>query len=690
MKIVLQDGIKDCGICSLLSIIKFYKGDISKEFLREITHTTKDGVTLYNLQEAAKTLGFDTVALTGDIKDIDINNLPCIAHVNINKNYKHFVVIYDIDLNKNKITIMDPAKGKRILTLAEYNLLTSTNYLFLKPNKKLPIIRKKNIIYRLIKSSLNNNKSIVFLITLLTFIYFILNILTSFHFKYLLEYSINYNISNNITTLSILILIIYLIRNINLSFRNILNSKWLTLLDIDTTTNTFKQILLLPYLYFKNRTTGEVIQRLKDLNVVRTYLSNLFCIISTDLICIIIFFIIMFRLNKELILIIILFNILTIFLLILINKRKKKILIKNYRSEDSINTYIIQSLSNVDTVKGNHLEKRLIDTFNLKYKTYIENAYNYNNLNIQIDLIKNSIDNIMYIFIYGLGSYFVINKSLTLSTLILYQTFINYFNTSFIRIIKLVEDYSSYKVSLDRVEELYMLNEEDFKNNYFYLPYILDGDIFFHKLNYKVGYKEIFNNLNLKIKKGEKILLSGESGCGKSTLVKMLMRYIEIPFGVLSIKGIDINHYHLENIRKNITYVTNNEYLYNDSIKNNITMYKEYTESEIEEVCDICLIKDIIKNQELGLEKQIEENGFNFSNGERQRIILARSIIKKSSIYIFDEALGGIDINKEKKILENIFKYLSDKTIIVISHRFNNKKLFDRVLKLENGKINEN
>ena len=86
----------------------------------------------------------------------------------------------------------------------------------------------------------------------------------------------------------------------------------------------------------------------------------------------------------------------------------------------------------------------------------------------------------------------------------------------------------------------------------------------------------------------------------------------------------------------------------------------------------------------------IEENGFNFSSGEKQRIFLARSIIKKTNIYIFDEALGQIDINREKQILEEMFKYLKDKTIIVISHRNNNKKLFDRVLKLEKGKINEN
>ena len=169
----------------------------------------------------------------------------------------------------------------------------------------------------------------------------------------------------------------------------------------------------------------------------------------------------------------------------------------------------------------------------------------------------------------------------------------------------------------------------------------------------------------------------------------MLLRYIEVDFDKISISGIDINHYHLENIRSNITYVTNSEYLFTDTLKNNILLYKEYPEEEFLKVTKLCLVDDIIKNEDTKFDTLIEEDGFNLSNGERQRIILARSIIKRTNIYILDEALCGIDILREKKILENIFKYLEDKTIIVISHRFNNKKLFDRVLKLDKGKIYE-
>ena len=234
-----------------------------------------------------------------------------------------------------------------------------------------------------------------------------------------------------------------------------------------------------------------------------------------------------------------------------------------------------------------------------------------------------------------------------------------------------------------------MIHIDKFIGNYYYLKYKLQGKIEIRNLNFRIGNKIIFKNLNLEINQGEKILISGASGSGKSTLVKMLLRYIEVDYGNIRIENIDINHYHLENIRTNISYITGNEYLFSDTIKNNILMYKNYNEEDFEKVCKITLLDDIIKNNNIKYDSLVEENGFNYSNGERQRIILARSIIRKSSIYIFDEALAGIDINREKKILTSIFDYLKDKTIIVISHRFNNKKLFDRVLKLENGRINE-
>lgn len=687
MKVVLQDGAKDCGICCLLSIVRYYGGEVSKEYLRKITNTTREGVNLYNLLEASKSLGFDSIGVKGKLEEINVNNLPCIAHININKKYKHFIVIYKMDNKKKTLTVMDPAKGKKQLSYSEYNLLTTNNYLFLKPIKKIPIFRKKQVIYKNVKDLLIKNKNYLILILITTINYFLLNIITSYHFKYLSELVIKNNLSINIIKISLTVGSLIIIKNVLSFIRNIILYKWNSIFALEITTFTYKQILLLPYLYFKNRTSGEVISRFKDLQTVRDYLTNIFCILTTDLISIIIFTTIMIKYSFKLTLII---NITFIFISIIIlirNKRKKVNLKKVKNSEDIINSYIIQGINNVDTIKGSHLEKRLIDKFIINYKVLSENVYNYLKYLEKEIMIKDSLKDIMTIIIYSLGSYYVIINKMSLSNLILFQSFISYYIVNYQNIINTISNYNSYKISLERIEELFMIEEENFKNNYFYLPYTLNGNIEIRNLNYSIGTKVIFDNLNLKTKKGEKILLSGESGTGKSTLVKMILRYIETNFDSIKIDNIDINHYHLENIRSNITYVTNNEYLFNETIKNNICMYQEIEEEKLQEIVNMTYVSDLLKDKTL--DTIIEENGFNISNGERQRIILARAIIRNSNIYIFDEALSQIDINKEKKILENIFKYMKEKTIIIISHRFNNKKLFDRVLKLSKGKIIE-
>ena len=172
MKVVLQDGIKDCGVCCLLSIIKHYGGNVSKEYLRDLTNTTKNGVTAYNIIETAKKLGFDSYALCGDLEEIDANNLPVIAHVIINKSYKHFIVIYKIDFLNEKVLVMNPAKGKEILSFSEFKLESSSNYIFLKPIKKLPTFQEKKIIRNTIIKYILKNKQLLIYLIILTIFFF--------------------------------------------------------------------------------------------------------------------------------------------------------------------------------------------------------------------------------------------------------------------------------------------------------------------------------------------------------------------------------------------------------------------------------------------------------------------------------------------------------------------------------------
>ncbi len=689
MKVVLQDGSKDCGICALLSIVRYYGGDVSKEYLRELTNTTRNGVSAYNLIEGAKKIGFDSQGVAGDMTKIEKNNLPCLAHVVVNKNYKHFVAIYEINFEKGQILIMDPAKGKRILSLAEFRLMSTNNYIFLKPVKKIPFLVNKNIVKKTIINEFQSNKKLYFILTILIIIYFILNIIVAFHFKYLLSFAVEYNVSKNIFIISFVIFFCYIFRVISQYLRDILLYKISSVFDEKITLKTFKQILSLPYLYYKNRTTGEVITRLKDLVNVKGFLIRLFNFMVTDVISIIVFSIFLFSISKKITLITMLFMALLCIFILIRNKKKKRIYSLIKKREEKVNSYLIEALSNVDTIKGGHIEKRLADKFLILYKDLLEKGYEFTKFSEVNIFFKEHIKDILLIIVYGFGCFLAIRGKKDLGDILLYQSFLMYFMNSIMRGIDLIEEYENFKLSLNRVEDLYVLENEKFMGSYYYYNYVLDGDICFNNLSFKYNYKKILDSVCLNIKRGEKVLLTGESGSGKSTLVKILMRYLEIPYGVCSISGIDINHYHLENIRKNISYVSSNDFLLTDTLYNNITLERDCSEEEFYNVCSITKVDEIVEKRNGDYNLLVEENGFNFSNGERQRIILARYLLRNSNIYIFDEAFGQIDTLKEKDILKDLFEYLRDKTIIVISHRLNNKKLFNRILKLVEGKIIE-
>ena len=688
MKVILQDGIKDCGICCLLSIIRHYGGNCSKEYLRQLTNTTKNGVTAYNLVTASESLGFSSIAMKGELESLNKSSLPCISHVIINKSYQHFVVIYDIDIKANKIVIMDPAKGKRLISTSEFKLMSSNNYIFLTPNKKLPNFQENKEIKETISCFFNEHKKLFLTILYLNLSYFLFHILSAFHFKYLLNFSIEYKVSNNIMIISLIVGVIYILKEISAVLRNILITKYSELLDYKITLKTYKQIILLPYLYYKNRTTGEILSRIRDLSYVKGYTVKLFTVCSTDIFTSFIFIVLLFNINKILT---ICSMILFIFLIILniLQKPKLKSKIKKYnRREEKLNSYLVEVLSCMDVIKGMHTEKLVMDKLKIKYQNFLESVYKLSLTQELFTYFSNNINALFQVIILGLGSYEVIRTNLSLGQLIIYQSILTFLNTSIFNIVNLVHDYPNYILAKQRIEDLFNIKREkfvisDFNNNYSLKK------IKYQNLSYSYNSKPLLKNINLIINSKDKILLLGPSGCGKSTLVKLLMRYLEIPFGMISINNMDINHYNLDSLRSNITYISQQEFLFSDTLYNNITLGKDYSKEEVDKVIKLTLVNELVDNNSLSYNQLVEENGLNFSGGERQRIILARSILKKSDIYIFDEALSQIDILKERKILKNIFEYLKDKIIIIISHRYDNNDLFNRIIKLEGGILSE-
>ena len=359
-----------------------------------------------------------------------------------------------------------------------------------------------------------------------------------------------------------------------------------------------------------------------------------------------------------------------------------------YQKTSSTNSYMNEAIINIDTIKGMNIENYVLDE--LHEKNFMQNKASFKlfkSLNKEV-FIKDLFYDIFMIIIMYIGLISVRDNKLDLATLITFTTLLNYFVEPIKNIVGMNLLYHNAKESLRRVEELYLIPDEDKKiNDKFRIDHFI-GNINFKNVTYSYDTKNnIIDKLNFVIKHGEKVLIYGESGTGKSTVVKLLTKYLDNYKGKIYIDDIELSNMSLYDIRSKLCYISQKEGLFNDTIYNNITLGKEINYKDFLKICNLTLVSEMVEEKKIDYNYLLEENGFNLSGGERQRIILARALLKESDIYIFDESLNAIDIEKEKTILKNIFKLLKKKTIIVISHRFNNNDLFDKKIEILKGNL---
>jgi len=681
---VLQDGPKDCGICSLLTIIKTHGGLVSKEYLRNLTNTSSGGVSAFSLLEAGRHLGFQTQGVKGDVLQIEDKYLPCIAHVILDKKYKHFVVIHKIDRKNDYITIADPSRGILKIDTDKFRSISTGNYLFFIPNKAIPIMKDNNLLKNKLFNFVQNNKKTLFFILICSIILTLINLLISFNFQFIIDWAISNDSVSNIYFISFLFIIIYIIKNIvDYSREKILC--FITLkMNYIVINDSLNHILSLPIIYFKNRTVGEVLSRISDLNELKDILSDFLMTIFVDLLITIVTIFTLFSISKNLTLISLFILLIYSIFIIMFNK----ILyfnIKSIKEENAkVNSSIIELVRGINTIKGLNILNKMKEEFSIIYNNYLNTNYEISKKINNKKLIDNTVNAIISLIILGIGGKLVINNELSLSSLITYNSIIIYNMTSLKNILNFDIIYKKTKIIIERINELLNIKEE---NIHFDLSPLrnIKGNIFIKNLSFKYQDEYLFNNLNITLNEGEKILITGDSGSGKSTFAKIISGLIEIKRNKVFIGQTDINDINLWNLREQITYVSQDEYLFNNTLIENISMKNTRDKNKLMDVCKCTLLDEIASTNKSGYNMILDENATNLSGGERQRVILARSFLKSSNIYILDETLSEINIEKERIILSNIFDKFKDKTIIVISHRFDNYDLYDKTLRLEHN-----
>ena len=683
---ILQDDLKDCGICSLLSIIRYYKGNVSKEYLRELSNTTTNGVSALDLLKCARELGFEAYGIKGNINQLNKSILPVIAHVIIDKKYPHFMVIYNLDYKKKQVLIMDPACGFAYYSFNNFIAISTNYYLIMKPKHKIPNLVEKNSYTDIIKKVIFDYKKVFINIIFVSLGYMLFSIIESYQFKLLYE-EYSKVMDSDIRIVFFFLLFLILFKLIFSYIRNNLINLFNIILDKTIIKDAFYHIINLPYLYYRNHTNGDLLTRINDLGKVKELVSNLLVSVFVDLSLASIILIIMFSINSHLT-IITLLSLLLYSLIVLFNMKliKKKIR-TNYKEASIVNNYIVESLTSFETIKNFSLQQYVYKNFIKKYESYSNNSkYLLKRINYEGVLKRTliSVGNLLVIY-FGINK--IHSNNISLSSLITYMSLSNYLIEPITNILNLSVMYQNVKESIFRIKEIYNIPRESFLKSNSSLDYI-NGSINVSNVSYSYnGIDNVINNLSFNILEGEKVLISGESGCGKSTLVKLLIKYLDNNYmGNITIGGYNLKDIDIFSLRKNICYVSQNEYLYTDTVYENIILGKSIKYSNFLDVVKNTFVNEIVRNSSLGYNYVIENNGENVSGGERERIIIARSIFEKASIYIYDESFSEIDVERERKILKYIFNLHSTKTFIVISHRLSNEDLFNKKIIVGGGK----
>lgn len=295
-------------------------------------------------------------------------------------------------------------------------------------------------------------------------------------------------------------------------------------------------------------------------------------------------------------------------------------------------------------------------------------------------LIKDFIYEIGLFIITTLGVYLVYKKDLDLINLVTFNSLILYLFEPVKGIVDLIPKYNYLKASFNKLSEFISVDLE--KENEFGLKVIDNAAIKFRNVSYSYNkFNNTLEKVNLNIENHDKVLLVGPSGSGKSTICKLLFRYLtsyngDIEFSITSEKD-----YSLSAIRNDILYVGQNEKLFTGSIRDNILCFRDITEEEFLKVSQICKLEEIVSKKKNRYNTIINASLNNLSGGEKQRIILARGLLKPAKLLILDEALSEVNETMEKEILNNIFKYYKEKTLIYVTHK-NVKDIFNKIIDL--------
>lgn len=696
-----QHDAMQCGITCLRMVCKYFGKEFSSDRLSGICFATNEGVSILGISEAAEKIGLHTLCGKFKVEQLTEISLPCILHWNQN----HFVVLYKIK-KKKWFYIADPAQG-----LIKYSLKeVCSHWLSTKLSGEeigiAILMQTTPVFYEYKNEDRTKKRSFKFLFGYIKqyrkyfgqiILGLLIGSLLQLAFPFLTQAIVDVGIIHQNISFIYLILLAQLMLIFSRTFVDFIR-RWILLhismrINISLVSDFFIKLLKLPMSFFDTKLMGDLMQRMNDHNRVEKFLTNQILNVMFSLLGFIIFGIVLLCYNKVIFLVFLAGSIIYGLWIAAFLKKRKRLDYLFFEKQATNNNRTYEFITSMQEIKLQDCEQRR----RWEWEDVQAELFQVNMKLIKLQQTQEAgsifINEIKNIVITVLAATAVIKGQMTLGMMLAVQYIIGQLNSPVEQLMQFLYSIQDVKISLERINEIHQMENEDTNANHIQHFNNTDQNLYFHKVDFKYDphkSKKILDNIHVSIPKGKVTAIVGTSGSGKTTMIKLLLGYYKVQKGCITIGQTNINECNLKSWRRKCGVVMQDGIIFSESIARNIAVDDSDIDKEkLLKAAEIANIKDYVMNLPLKFNTVIGRDGIGLSQGQKQRILIARAVYKNPEYIFLDEATNALDANNEKVIVENLNEFYKGKTVIVVAHRLSTVKNADQIIVIDNGKIVE-
>ena len=682
-----QQSASDCSAACIVMVGRYWGKEFNINRLRELAYVNRDGASLKGLANAVENLGFNSRPVKASLDRLANQRLPAILHWEGN----HYVVVFEI--TPQQIIIGDPAIGQRKLTIAEFTQQWTGYCLLIEPTLSLKKAEGKSTDFWQLFQLVKPHKVVVGEIFIASIVLQIFGLVSPIFTQLILDRAVIHKSESSLATFGIGLLIFGGFQIAMTALRQYLMALTANRIDAALVIGFIRHTFSLPLSYFDSRHVGDIISRIQENHKIQAFITGQSLGVLLDLMSVFVYATLMFVYSWKLALVTLIsippFLILNFASTPFLKKMSREI----FNASNDENSYLIEALNGVRTVKSMSVEKSVRWNWEERLNKEIKQNYRGQIMGIKIQIISSAINTISSTAMIWVGASLVIAGEFTIGQLFAFNMISANVISPFQRLAGLWNSLQEIGIAVERLCDVIEAKPEEDRDSHRQAIGKLQGHVKFKNVTFrynKDAESNILENINFEIKPGQTIALVGRSGSGKTTLSKLILGLYQPTTGAIEIDGKDLATIALHSLRSQVGVVDQDTFLFSGTVKENITLAKPgASQAEVQRAAELAGADEFINKMPMRYDTEIGEGGGMLSGGQRQRLAIARALLNNPRLLVFDEATSSLDTESERIIQTNLEKIRRNRSTIIIAHRLSTVQNADLILVLDKGVLIE-